>query len=180
MLENIEDLQVSRHGPVYPENSIQSCTIRFSRVTQFLLIIIIIINVISSSSNNNRYVHGVMRRGRPKTQWINMIRDNCRELNMTLQEATHLTRDRRVWRATIYERLTHAMASPGPWRRAIIIIIIIIIIIRTLYTSWTQMYSFIRRALNQRANLVYISETLRKKWAIKWTKNKVQMRRKKQ
>jgi len=36
---------------------------------------------------------------------------------MTLQEATHLTQDRRVWRATIDERLTVATASPWPWRR---------------------------------------------------------------
>jgi len=33
---------------------------------------------------------------------------------MTLQEVIHLTRDRRVWKATIDERLTRATASPGP------------------------------------------------------------------
>jgi len=43
-----------------------------------------------------------------------MLEEDCKELNMTLQEATHLTRDRRVWRATIDERLTLATASPGP------------------------------------------------------------------
>jgi len=43
-----------------------------------------------------------------------MMKEGCKELNMTLQEATHLTRDRRVWRATIDERLMRATASPGP------------------------------------------------------------------
>jgi len=32
---------------------------------------------------------------------------------MTLQEATHLTRDRRVRKATIDERVARATASPG-------------------------------------------------------------------
>jgi len=43
-----------------------------------------------------------------------MTKEDCKELNMTLQEATHLTWDRRV---TIDERLTHAVASLGPRRR---------------------------------------------------------------
>jgi len=42
-----------------------------------------------------------------------MIREDCKELNMTLQEAAHMTRDRKVWRATIDERLTRATESPG-------------------------------------------------------------------
>jgi len=62
----------------------------------------------------NGYVHGVRNRRRPKKRWIDMIREDCREMNMILQEATHLKRDRRVWRATIDERLTRATASPGP------------------------------------------------------------------
>ena len=66
----------------------------------------------------NGYVHGVRERGRPKKLWIDMIREDCKELNMTLQEATHVTQDRRVWRATIDERLTHVTASPGPGRRS--------------------------------------------------------------
>jgi len=45
----------------------------------------------------NGYVHGVRKRERPKKRWIDMIRENCKELNMTLQEATHLMRDGRVW-----------------------------------------------------------------------------------
>jgi len=46
-------------------------------------------------------VHGVRKWGRPKKQWIDMITEDCKELNMTLQEATNMTRDNtRVWRAT--------------------------------------------------------------------------------
>src|SRR6218665_2297726 len=49
----------------------------------------------------NGYVHGVRKRGRPKKRWIDMIKEDCKELNMILQEAICVTRDRRVWRATI-------------------------------------------------------------------------------
>src|SRR6218665_1674541 len=62
----------------------------------------------------NGYVHGTRKRGRQKKRWIDMIREDCSELHLTLQEATCRTQDRRVWRATIDERLTRAMASPGP------------------------------------------------------------------
>ena len=62
----------------------------------------------------NGYVHGTRKRGRQKKRWIDMIREECSELHLTLQEATCRTQDRRLWRATIDERLTRAMASPGP------------------------------------------------------------------
>src|SRR6218665_493263 len=62
----------------------------------------------------NGYVHGSRKRGRQKKRWIDMIRKDCSELHLTLQEATCRTQDRRVWRATLEERLTRAMASPGP------------------------------------------------------------------
>src|SRR6218665_563964 len=39
-----------------------------------------------------------------------MISEDCRELHLTLHESTCRTQDRRVWRATIDERLTRAMA----------------------------------------------------------------------
>src|SRR6218665_3063293 len=62
----------------------------------------------------NGYVHGTRKRGRQKKRWIDMIRVDCSGLHLTIQEATCRTQDRRVWRATIDERLTRAMASPGP------------------------------------------------------------------
>src|SRR6218665_337602 len=62
----------------------------------------------------NGYVHGARKMGRQKKRWIDMIREDCKELHLTLHEATCRTQDRRVWRATIDERLTRAMASPGP------------------------------------------------------------------
>ena len=63
----------------------------------------------------NGYVHGTRKRGRQKKRWIDIIREDSSELHLTLQEATCRTQDRRVWRgATIDERLTRAMASPGP------------------------------------------------------------------
>src|SRR6218665_3764502 len=51
------------------------------------------------------------KRGRQKKRWIDMIREDCSELHLTLQEATCRTQDRRVWRATTDERLTRSMAS---------------------------------------------------------------------
>src|SRR6218665_976764 len=59
-------------------------------------------------------IHGARKRGRQKKRWIDIIREDCKELHLTLYEATRRTHDRRVWRATIDERLTRAMASPGP------------------------------------------------------------------
>src|SRR6218665_638206 len=61
----------------------------------------------------NSCVHGVRSRGRPKKRLIDWIREDCKELKMTLKEATHFTRDRRVWRATIDDRLMRATASSG-------------------------------------------------------------------
>src|SRR6218665_301077 len=62
----------------------------------------------------NGCVHGTGKRGRQKKRWIDMIRDDCSELHLTLQEAKCRTQDRRVWRATIDEQMTRAKASPGP------------------------------------------------------------------
>ena len=52
----------------------------------------------------NGYVHGVRKRERPKKRWMHMIREDCKALIMTLQEATYLRQNRRVWEATIDER----------------------------------------------------------------------------
>jgi len=60
------------------------------------------------------YVNGTTKRGIPNKRWIYVIREDCRELHMTLQEDTCMAQGRRVWRATIDERLMCAMASFGP------------------------------------------------------------------
>src|SRR6218665_1577129 len=38
--------------------------------------------------NGYMYVHGTRKRGRQKKIWIDMIREDCSELRLTLQEAT--------------------------------------------------------------------------------------------
>jgi len=58
--------------------------------------------------------HGARKMGRSKKRWIDMKREDCKELNWTLHEASHTMRDRRVWRTTIDERLTHVVASLRP------------------------------------------------------------------
>src|SRR6218665_683393 len=54
------------------------------------------------------------KEGKQKKRWIDMLREDCKELHLTLHEATCRTQDRRAWRTTIDQRLTRAMASPGP------------------------------------------------------------------
>src|SRR6218665_3697589 len=54
----------------------------------------------------NGYVHTTRKRGRQKKRVIDMIREDCSELHLKLQEATCKMQDRRAWRATIDERLT--------------------------------------------------------------------------
>ena len=49
----------------------------------------------------NGYVHGTRKRGRQRKRRIDMIREDSRELHLTLLEATCRTQDRRVWRAII-------------------------------------------------------------------------------
>ena len=62
----------------------------------------------------NGYVHGKRERGRQKKRWIDLLKEDCEELGMTVQEATHRAEDRKKWRATIGERRTRAQASPQP------------------------------------------------------------------
>lgn len=62
----------------------------------------------------NKCINGARKRGRPKKHWIDMIREDCKEMLMTLQESTCMVKDSRVWIATIDEKLTHATALPGP------------------------------------------------------------------
>jgi len=50
---------------------------------------------------NNGYVHGTRKRGRQNKRWVDMIREDCEELHMTLPEAICMTQDRKLWRATI-------------------------------------------------------------------------------
>ena len=62
----------------------------------------------------NGYVQGKRRRGRPRKRWIDTIREDCEEMDMTIQEAIHRTQDRRRWRATISERPMRVTTSPRP------------------------------------------------------------------
>jgi len=62
----------------------------------------------------NGYVHGKRRRGRQKKRWMDMIKEDCSEMGITVQEATHRTQNRERWRASINERLLRARASPRP------------------------------------------------------------------
>lgn len=57
------------------------------------------------------YVHGSRSRGRPKKRWIDMIREDCTELNVTVHEAGELARDRDKWRSIVKKLPLRAKAS---------------------------------------------------------------------
>src|ERR1700733_10957459 len=62
----------------------------------------------------NGYVHGRRRRGRPKKRWLDMIKEDCREMGLSVQGAMHRAQDRESWRVSINGRLLRAGASPKP------------------------------------------------------------------
>jgi hypothetical protein len=62
----------------------------------------------------NGYVHGNRKRGRQKKRWMDVIKEDCREMGLSVQEATHRAYNREGWRSSIKERLMRAGASPRP------------------------------------------------------------------
>src|ERR1043165_4110194 len=56
----------------------------------------------------NGYVHGKRKRGRQKKRWMDVIKQDCREMGLTIQEATHRAYNREGWRSSIKERLMRA------------------------------------------------------------------------
>ena len=62
----------------------------------------------------NGYVHGKRKKGRPKKRWVDMIREDCREMGWSIQEATHKAQEREKWRFSIAGRLSRAKASSKP------------------------------------------------------------------
>src|SRR5271163_4714295 len=62
-------------------------------------------------------VHGSRPRGRPRKRWMDGVRDDCRNIGITLEEAEHMARDRRLWSRTVYrllERHDQSAAAMSP------------------------------------------------------------------
>jgi len=62
----------------------------------------------------NGHVQGKRRRGRQKKRWMDMIKEDCCDMGISIQEAVHQSWDRERWRNSINERLLRAGASPRP------------------------------------------------------------------
>jgi len=59
------------------------------------------------------HVRGQRRRGRQKKRWMDMIKEDCNEMDVKLYDATQLTQNRAMWRTCVEELLTRAnQASP--------------------------------------------------------------------
>jgi len=57
-------------------------------------------------------VHGQRSRGRPKKRWVDVIKNYCQEMGLTICEATRATMDREKWYKLMGGLLLCAEASP--------------------------------------------------------------------
>jgi len=44
------------------------------------------------------YVHGTRRQGRPKKRWIDMVKDDCKQRDLDIHQATEMYQHRSTWR----------------------------------------------------------------------------------
>jgi hypothetical protein len=58
------------------------------------------------------YAHGQRRRGRPKKRWMDMVRSDCNEMGLSIQDAVTIAQDRSRWRNVIGELPLRARVSP--------------------------------------------------------------------
>ena len=47
------------------------------------------------------YVHGTRTHGRPKKRWIDMVKDDCRQRDLDIHQATEMTQHRSAWRSLV-------------------------------------------------------------------------------
>jgi hypothetical protein len=58
------------------------------------------------------YVHGQRRRGRPKKRWMDMVRSDCNNTGLSIQDAMTIAQDRSRWRNVIGGLPLRAPVSP--------------------------------------------------------------------
>jgi len=65
------------------------------------------------------YTHGHRPKGRPKKKWIDNIREDCSDMDISLHEASRLTSDRKsCWRNTVQHMgCQRAVSSPSSQRQ---------------------------------------------------------------
>jgi len=47
------------------------------------------------------YVHGTRRQGRLKKRWIDMVKDDCKQRDLDIHQATEMTQHRSAWRSLV-------------------------------------------------------------------------------
>jgi len=50
------------------------------------------------------YVHGTRKQGRPKKRWTDMVKDDCRQRDLDIHQATEMIHHRLAWRSLVRER----------------------------------------------------------------------------
>jgi hypothetical protein len=60
------------------------------------------------------YVHGQRRRGRPEKRWMDMVRSDCKDMGLSIQDAVTIAQDIEAgaWRNVIEELPLRAPVSP--------------------------------------------------------------------
>jgi len=63
------------------------------------------VNHIDSESSQHYYcmaTHGHRSRGKPNKKWLDNIREDCEDMNMSILQASRLSWDRTKWRNTVH------------------------------------------------------------------------------
>jgi len=47
------------------------------------------------------YVHETRRQGKPKKRWIDVVKDDCKQRDLDIHQATEMTQHRSVWRSLV-------------------------------------------------------------------------------
>jgi len=67
-------------------------------------------------------VEGTWPRGRPKKRWLNVVREDCNIIGLTLPEAEHLATTRRLWSRAVYRLLERVDLSALPKHYQVLIV----------------------------------------------------------
>jgi len=63
------------------------------------------------------YTHGSRGKGRPKKRWIDNIHEDCTEIGIPIQEASHIATDRNLWRNTVRKMGCQSARTLSSWSR---------------------------------------------------------------
>ena len=58
------------------------------------------------------YVYGTRSQGRPKKRWTDMVKDDCKQRDLDIHQATEMTQHRSAWSSLVKLLPMRASASP--------------------------------------------------------------------